>query len=284
MKTQYSIRRFTFLLLVTIFMIGCQTKTSKKTENDIQFNKLEVEKIYHLLENKDNPNCNLVLSFTYPEKYANAAILEKIQTLFISSYFGEAYEGFTPQEAINRYTEDYLEAYKDLEEDFKEELKKADEFPVGSWYSYYESASNEVTFNMNDILSYTVYFENYTGGAHNAHSLTNHVINLKTGEFINEKDIFVEGFENALAQLLVEKIAEQNEVENTKALENIGFFSIDEIYPNGNFLVDDEGITYAFNEYEIAAYVVGITHVQLPYSNILHLLKKESPISHLLAK
>ena len=58
-------------------------------------------------------------------------------------------------------------------------------------------------------------------------------------------------------------------------------FSIDEIFPNGNFLIDDNGITYTFNEYEIAAYVVGATNVHLPYEEIQYLLKKESPIAHL---
>ena len=87
-----------------------------------------------------------------------------------------------------------------------------------------------------------------------------------------------------MAQLLVEHIAKQNNVENTKDLENIGFFSIEEIFPNGNFFVDDKGITYTFNEYEIAAYVVGATHVLLPFEELQYLLKQESPIAKLIKK
>ena len=118
-------------------------------------------------------------------------------------------------------------------------------------------SSDDIAYNKNDILSYTVNFENYTGGAHGAHSFTNHVIDMKTGNLIKEDDIFIEGFQEDLAQILIDRIAKQNTVENPKELENIGFFSIDEIFPNGNFLIDDNGITYTFNEYEIAAYVVG---------------------------
>ena len=81
---------------------------------------------------------------------------------------------------------------------------------------------------------------------------------------------------------MVDQIAKQNNVANNKELENIGFFSIDEIFPNGNFMVDETGITYSFNEYEIAAYVVGATHVQLPYKEIRHLLRDDSPISSLI--
>ena len=75
---------------------------------------------------------------------------------------------------------------------------------------------------------------------------------------------------DSLAQILIDHIAKQNKVENPKDLENIGFFSVEEIFPNGNFLVDEDGITYTFNEYEIAAYVVRETNVFLPLS-LLHI-------------
>ena len=118
--------------------------------------------------------------------------------------------------------------------------------------------------------------------AHGAHSHMNHVLNLKNGEPITEEDIFIENFQDNLSQILVDQITEQNKMENPKELENAGFFSIDEIFPNGNFLVDSTGITYTFNEYEIAAYVVGVINVHLSFDKIKHLLKQESPISPLI--
>ena len=250
MKTQLC-QKLVVLFLISVFVSGCNIGTKKTTDNDVTFDSISVDKTYHLLENPENPNCNLQINFTYPAKYDN------------------------------KYTEDYLNNYKDLEDEYKAEVAKADETPVGAWFSYFEMSSDDIAYNKNDILSYTVNFENYTGGAHGAHSFTNHVIDMKTGNLIKEDDIFIEGFQEDLAQILIDRIAKQNTVENPKELENIGFFSIDEIFPNGNFLIDDNGITYTFNEYEIAAYVVGATNVHLPYEEIQYLLKKESPIAHL---
>ena len=102
---------------------------------------------------------------------------------------------------------------------------------------------------------------------------------MKTGNAITEEDIFIENFQDSLAQILIDHIAKQNKVENPKDLENIGFFSVEEIFPNGNFLVDEDGITYT---YAIAAYVVRETNVFLPYAEILYLLKKDSPIAKLI--
>lgn len=269
------------LFLISIFVGGCNTGTKEMTDNDIAFDSVRVDKTYHLLENPENPNCNLQINFTFPAKYENKEILKKIQQQFINSYLGESYETLSPEEAVVRYTEDYLSNYKGLTDEFKAEVAKADESPVGAWFSYYEMSSNDIAYNKNDMLSYTVNFENYTGGAHGAHAFTNHVINLKTGDVIKEEDIFIENFQDDLAQILVDRIAKQNNVDNPKELESVGFFSVEEIFPNGNFLVDDYGITYTFNEYEIAAYVVGATNVHLPYEEIQYLLKKESPIAHL---
>lgn len=281
MKTRFC-ESILAILLISLIATGCNTGTKKGSENDITFDSIKVEKTYHLLENPDNPNCNLEIKFVYPEKLANKEILNAIQKQFVSTYFGENYEQLSPEEAVKKYTDDYIAAYKDLETDYKAELAKADETPVGSWFSYYEMSSDNIAFNQDDILSYTVNFENYTGGAHGAHSYTNHVLSLKTGKSITEEDIFIENYQDNLAQILVDQIAKQNNVSDPKELENIGFFSVDEIFPNGNFLIDETGITYSFNEYEIAAYVVGVTNVHLPYKEIRYLLREDSPIAHLI--
>ena len=270
------------LLLIGILATGCDTGTKKASENSITFDSISVEKTYHLLDNPDNPNCNLEIKFVYPRKYSDKEVLKNLQRQFVSSYFGENYEQLSPEEAVRKYTDDYLAAYKDLEEDYKAEVAKSDETPVGSWFSYYEMSSDDIAFNQDDIISYTVSFENYTGGAHGAHSYNNHVVNLKTGKPITEEEIFVDNYQDNLARILVDQIAKQNNVSDAKELENIGFFSVDEIFPNGNFLVDETGITYSFNEYEIAAYVVGVTNDHLPYKEIRYLLRDDSPISQLI--
>lgn len=281
MKTQFCKGILSFLFLSAL-ITGCNTGTKKVAKNDLKFDSISVEKTYHLLDNPDNPNCNLQIKFVYPAKFANKEILKSIQQHFVSSYFGDDYENVTPQEAVAKYTEDYLKAYKELEPEFKSEVANADEQPVGAWFSYYEMSSDDIAYNQNDLLSYTVNFENYTGGAHGAHTFNNHVLDLKTGKALTEEDIFIENYQDSLAKILVDQIAKQNNVTDPKELENIGFFSVDEIFPNSNFLVDETGITYTFNEYEIAAYVVGAVRVHLPFNEIQYLLKKDSPISSLI--
>lgn len=268
------------LLFFVSLLAGCQ-RGGKTTENAVTFDSIRVDKTCHLLDSPDNPHCNLQIHFVYPVKFHDKEILGKMQQRFVRDYFGVDYENLSPKEAVEKYAADYVGDYKKLEDEYKEEMKREDGMPVESWFSYYETLENEITYNSNGILSYTVCTESYTGGAHGSHSTFNHAINIRTGEEIAEDDLFVDGYQSDLALILVDCIARQNNVANAKDLEDIGFFSTDEIVPNGNFLIGDEGITYTFNEYEIAAYVVGMTNVLIPYEELRHLLKDDCPIAEI---
>jgi hypothetical protein len=267
------------IFLTGFLVVGCKPATKNISENDILFDTITVDKTYLLLGNKHNPDCNLQIKLVYPVKAANKKLLQLIQQQFIHSYFGEQYDSFTPEKAVERYVEEYLANYKSLEDDFKAEEEDEGENHDHSLFSHYETSSNEIVYNCNNLISYAISLERYTGGAHGAHSFLYRVIHLKTGAPVTEEDIFIDNYQDGLAQLLVDKIAAQNGVKDAKELETIGFFSVDEIFPNANFLIDGEGITYCFNEYEIAAYVVGATKVHLPYKEIRHLLREESPIT-----
>jgi hypothetical protein len=236
-----------------------------------------------MLEDTNNPNCNLQINFVFPAEFKNKEALAAVQRQFISSCMGESYEKLAPAEAVARYVEQYLEEYKKLEQDFlaEKENDHDHEASAGSWFSFYEYFFNEITYNKNDLLCYTVHYENYTGGAHGSHSDTSHIIDLNTGLPLTETDLFVEGFQEDLAKVIVRKIAQKNQAKSAGELEDMGFFSVEEIYPNGNISVDDNGITYHFNEYEIAAYVVGPTEVFIPYDEIKQLLRKDSRIASL---
>ena len=48
---------------------------------------------------------------------------------------------------------------------------------------------------------------------------------------------------------------------------------VDEISPNGNFSVGENGVTFIFNQYEIAAYAFGVIEITIPADEIKPFLK-----------
>ena len=270
--------RFFVLFCMTGVLIGCNTGTKIDVENYIRFDSLCVDKAYHLLEVETNPKCSLQINFVYPTDYINREILRLVQQQFISSFFGDEYMNLSPKDAAEHYANNFIKEYKAEEENFKMELENHEFDTVESWYTCNKTSNNQIVYNRNDLLSFVVYKDSYYGGAHGSHQYSNRVVDLKTGQQITENEIFVDDYPDDLAKIIVHGIAMANKVEITE-LENIGFFNVSEIYPNKNFYVDETGITYTYNESDIAAYVVGPVSVKIPYEQIRYLLRKESPVS-----
>ena len=271
------------LFLLLLSMAGCK-ETDSLDENNIRFETISKTAAYHLFNNPNNPRCDLSISLSYPNEFENEKILSELQNRFVVSAFGENYADFDPQQATEKYAESYIRMYREIEADFQKDkqIHNDPEDDFASWYTYYEKHSNEIVFNRANIISYTNKLETYTGGAHGAHHYSNQVIDLKTGDWIKECDIFIDDFKEPIAKLLIDKIVEINRVDDVSKLIEIGYFGIEEIRPNDNILIDEQGITYTFNEYEIAAYAIGATKVLLTFDEIGLYLKKVSPITHLL--
>jgi hypothetical protein len=219
----------------------------------------------------------------YPVKYKDETVLRKIREYFILSFFGEDKTMLQPHEAVDKYIEEYISSYKELESDFEKEIKTTGHKPKAeSWYSYYEASFNEIIYNKRDLLSYSVSIEYYTGGTHGGYGYNNFVLDLKTGNRLKEQDIFIPEYQDELSKIIVKALMAQNEVSKTHDLESIGFFNVEEIYPNNNFSIDEEGITYTFNEYEIAPYTIGRTDVFLNFDSVKHLINPESIVFRLI--
>lgn len=277
----YIVKTFFVWLVAVGLLSACGSDAKKVKENDIRFDTMTLKESYHMKNIETNPGCSLQINFLYPAEYQNQQVLKAAQQQFIRAFLGDDYMQCSPREAVSLYAVNYLNDFKKRETDFESDVEEHGSEPNDEWYSSYEILSDSIYYNQNDLLSMVVSKEYDTGGAHNAHHYTNRVIDLRTGERVTEAAVFIEDYQDDLAKIIVDAIALYNNVDKVSELENIVFFNINEIYPNKNFYVDEIGITYTFNEYEIAAYVVGATSVRIPYEKIRHLLRKESPIAHI---
>ena len=64
-------RLFVTLWVVFMFLLGttgCSHGGSKGEQNEVEFGSIDIEETYHLLNNPENPNCNLEIKFIYPTR------------------------------------------------------------------------------------------------------------------------------------------------------------------------------------------------------------------------
>ena len=100
-------------------------------------------------------------------------------------------------------------------------------------------------------------------------TLSQLVFNRKTGALLTEQDFFQEGYQKPVAELMKEAV--QQDLANDPEL--MSLVEPDLVAPNGNFSVDQEGITWVFQPYEIGPYALGLVNATVSWEDLTPYLK-----------
>ena len=245
MKTKY------ILLIIFCLVFGYKPCCS---QDKLQF---EEKLIRFGIEVNPNFNITVSLDFDYPIVQQNTDLLNICEEIL-----SEIFE--FPTDSIITDSIILLEHFFGISE-----LEEID------WYSdtdikmnYEKSVNGKVLFTDDNILSYRISSYIYSGGAHGYSHLTYFVFDLKTGKRLTEEDIFTENYQEIITEIMLNKL----NVSNNNSLDD---YYLDNIKPNSNFFVDEKGITYFFNSYEIACYAFGPTEIFISYQEIQSILKKK---------
>ena len=288
------------LIIVTVFSLvltSCNEtqKSTAKTENGIDFDTLKIEKQHFLDDIEDNPSCNLIFNLVFPLK-SDRFELDSITKVFTISLFGPDYDQLSVPEAVRKYTDVYIENYitdakiyqtnkprEDLNNYFDDIYLSDGEHAdlPDIFYSYFENISNKIVFNQHGVLSFQIVQENNKGGMVSYENIRNYAINLESGKLINEEEFFSAGYDEALRPVIQSLLMAENNVKNIRDLEDLGYFGIEEIVPNKNFLITEKGIVYTFNKGEYSAYQLPATEILIPFSSVRSLLRSESLIKRI---
>ncbi|WP_027623066.1 PdaC/SigV domain-containing protein [Clostridium lundense] len=179
---------------------------------------------------------------------------EKMQTAINSKFEKEALE------FNNKLKKDGMDYAKECE---KLKIEQRDFFGDTDYYVYQ---------NHNNILSITVLYEQYTGGAHGSYNKTPYNIDLKTGKEITIKDVFKPGVN--YKDIINKEINKQIDVINKKAdtIQIQGFTGISE---NQDFYINNGNIVVYFQPYAIAPYCMGIQEFTISLDNFKTMVKPE---------
>lgn len=285
-------------LVVSLFFISCNRQKGRsmfRADNNIEFDTLSLVARHHLDGDTANPYCNIEVDLVYPIS-SGKMNLEMLQQFFIRNIFGAPYDTLSPPDAVQAYIRNYIENYTADAQTYSEsadEIRELNNFISGIntsdsehytedfFYSYYEGTSDSIVYNYHGILSFQVKQSNNKDGAASYDSYRNYVLNLNSGRQVTESDIFNAGYDKALQRLIIESLLEQSNAGSIEELEDLGFFGVQEIMPNQNFLLNDKGIIYTYNKGEYSAYRLDAPQVFIPYEMMLSLLRENSVASKL---
>lgn len=293
------LKKISFFLLpvMAVMLISCGNNGYSRfsADNNIAFDTISMHERHHLDGDTSKPYCDIRLEFVYPAA-TSSYNTDTLQRFFVRHMFGTSYDSLTPALAADAYVKNFIENYSAdagiYRETEKDRMKLTELIPginiydnelavKDNFYSYYESLTDSIVFNGYGLISFQVKQSNKKDDAISYNSYRNYVLNLHTGNQVTESDIFNDGYDTALQSLIINSLLNQNKVKTVSELEDIGFFGIQEIIPNRNFLLTEKGIIYTYNKGEYSAYQLDAPQVFIPYGDIRSLLRENTIVSKL---
>ena len=172
-----------------------------------------------------------------------------------------------PQEVLQRFVDSYWKASR--------EESKADQAYAIPWY---QNRIVGLEFQSEHVLSLSFQEGGFTGGAHPYGELTYMNFRPATGARIHMADIFKEGYIKPLNAVAERRFRELKQISPQARLGVAYPAFADGFRLNQNFSIGGRGLTFFFNDYEIAAYVEGPTRLFVPYAEIRSLLRPDANI------
>jgi hypothetical protein len=214
---------------------------------------------------EDLGNCAIIqleyIEVIYSE---NITIEEKINTR-INNELLKPISNEKSNESIEDMMIGFLEEYSNFKK----------EFPKSAQHWKLERIATEL-YKGNNIFCVELFEYSYLGGAH-PNSFRNFVnFNLANGDELKLTDVLIKGYLEKLNVIGEEIFRQTYEIEPDKDLTEAGYwFDNNKFSINNNFTVDEYGMTFYYNNYEITAYAFGPTELFIPYNRINDLIKPD---------
>ncbi|MBR2231893.1 MAG: DUF3298 domain-containing protein [Prevotella sp.] len=255
-------RNILFIVLAALIAASCgnkEEKTVTKAEG-LDFDSITVDTIAALIQEEGSPSANIHVTMMYAQGDKGTAFNQTIRKggFLTPDYMGMLSDRLTMKQAVDSFVISYVNDYKrDYAPLFRGDREHRDS------YNLTYDCRTYVQNHRGGIVCYIARSTMYGGGEHSVTSTIAKNIEVKTGKVITAADVFAEGFEQPLADLIVKKLCKLQDVKTLKELQEKGFFVDIEPYASDNFILGDGEITFIYVDSEIAPHEAGEIRVTL---------------------
>lgn len=276
-------KKGTTILLIALLIAGCWLASCSNTgqpSRNLQFEEITLSKSEHLFADESKPACNLSIDFAFVNNATTIGAKDSINAYLLSALFGKKYQQLSPQETMEGYAKEYVTNYRaDLEPMIQKDIDNhIDKDQLTAWYSYEQELKGSIETYKGMLLTYRTYKNEYSGGPHGMYTTEFINLNLSSLQPILLDELFVEDYQETLTELLWYQLALDNGVETRDELEEMGYATTGELAPTENFYINEDGITFYYNVYEIAPYSMGPTQITLSYDMLEYILNYDNKL------
>lgn len=215
------------------------------------------------------PSARIDLYLLYPPNSVNAQLIQAIDLEMAAFILNDSSSIGDPELVVENITFDYFQSYREATDGIPNIEQTAS-------FDWQKKLSMDVAYNENSILSLRLDKYGYTGGAHGVNITRFRVFDLRKNKPLKLNDLFIKNFDDELNLILEKKLRKLNGVLPEEKLIESGFL-VDSIQYNDNFYVNNDGIGFFYNVYEIASYATGTTEIFCSFYELRELLKPDHP-------
>lgn len=262
---------------------GCQQRGAKGFLSP-QVYTASIDTVIRLQEESETPSCKINLDFSYLQSdWKNDSTPVQTNATIQRYIFGEAYAGLPPEDVLPTLAEEYARNYQsDVKGLFEADLHHGmapDDIPA--WYNYEFQLSTEMKKGRKGVWNYTATFFQYTGGAHPNTQVTCLNLDPQSGQILDKDDVFnIQDSASICKLIMSELIKETNRrmgtdtITSLDGLQETGILLDTYLYIPANFLLEEDGVTFYYNHYEIAPYSAGSFRLKVGYDDIQTYMKQ----------
>lgn len=215
------------------------------------------------------PAAKINLVLLYPD-LKNGNPLKDTLDFFITQFLINSKESISsPKLLLDNISDDFFASYFTATEGIKDISSSAS-------LNWEKNLSMDIRHNENNIVSIKFEKYAYTGGAHGISITEYAVCDLAKKKKLTLMNIFKENAKGEVDQILDTKLRKLNGLNSEESLREAGFF-VDKVEWSDNFFINNQGIGFFYNVYEIAPYASGITELFIPFIEIKDLLVPNHP-------
>ena len=211
------------------------------------------------LEDGQQDSLFFSVSIEYVVTGMKVEVRQNINNAIVAQAFDLEGGSGTLEETAIRYRENLIDEYMNENAVLENGVRSWEDRLSGSFQEKYKNYRN-----------YLVSYYSFRGGAHGIQTLSNIVFDAKTGEQVQETDLFAPGYEAPVAQLLRLAVQSSMEEEDPELMQLV---HLEEVVPNGNFSVGENGMEWFYQPYEVGPYALGIVSASLSWEELKPFLK-----------
>lgn len=211
------------------------------------------------LEEEGPDSLYFSLSVEYVSAGMKVEARQKINGAIVAQAFDlEGGEGSLEEVAI-RYRENLIDEYLNENAVLENGVRSWEDRLTGAFQKKYKN-----------YMNYQVSYYTFRGGAHGIQTLSQLVFDAKTGDVVKESDLFAPGYEAPVTQLMRMAVKNSMEEEDPELMELV---ELEQVVPNGNFSLHENGVEWLFQPYEVGPYALGIVSASVSWEDITPFLK-----------